>query len=87
MLTDVSGILIPFVSLVSITAGMKLNGTIFERMLAQVPIVPHRFVGIKSKLNICAINMIPKNCLINVDSGFTLKYIDESKIATIRAIE
>jgi hypothetical protein len=52
-------------------------------MLATVPRLPQIVTGTRSKLKICETKIVKKNCLIREDSGFTLKWIAVSMIATI----
>jgi len=71
--TKVSGRLIPLTSLVDMTSGMYIKGTVFDAILNMVPNIPHIVTGIKSKLKIYDAMTMNTNCLIKCDSGLTLK--------------
>ena len=67
------GRLIEVTSLVFMTSGMYIRDTLLLMILVIVPSIPHIVVGTMSKLKICDSKMTKKNCLIRLDSGFTLR--------------
>ena len=60
--TTLKGKLIALTSLVFIISGMKLSMIPFVMILVVVPRVPHIDRGSRSKLKICDIITVPKNC-------------------------
>jgi hypothetical protein len=82
--TEVSGMFIPWTSLVLITFGIKLSGIILTHTLVQVPNIPQELLGRRSKLNIWQMAITAKNCLMSELSGLMLKYIETRITATIK---